>query len=157
MIQRIQTLWLFLGALTIFGLFIFPYVNYIDLVGLGKKVLVTGVYSSANNEMTKMESHLLQTIATVLIGIIPIAIIFAFKNRKLQVRLIFLEIVLVVLLGVWMYSTASQILSAISQYLNANNIGVGFFLLPVAILFFILAISGIKNDERLIKSADRLR
>lgn len=61
MIQRIQTLWLFLGALTIFGLFIFPYVNYIDLVGLGKKVLVTGVYSSANNEMTKMESHLLQT------------------------------------------------------------------------------------------------
>lgn len=100
MIQRIQTLWLLLGGLILLGLFIFPYLNYIDPVGLGRKVLVTGVYSSVNNEAQKIDTHLLQSIATVLISIFPLFIIFMFKNRKLQIKMIYLQIVLTILLGV---------------------------------------------------------
>lgn len=157
MIQRIQTLWLFLAGFTLFGLFLFPYLNYIDLVGLGKKVLVTGTYTSVNNESVKQDGFLLQTISAVIVGLFPLFIIMQFKNRKLQKQLIFGQIALTILLGIWMYVSASSILSNTSQFLNANNIGVGFFLLPVSILFLGLAFGGIRNDEKLIKSADRLR
>lgn len=44
-----------------------------------------------------------------------------------------------------------------NRVINADSIGVGLFLLPIAILFFILAIRGIRNDENLIRSAERLR
>lgn len=157
MIQRIQTLWLLLGGLILLGLFIFPYLNYIDPVGLGRQVLVTGVYSSVNNEAQKIDSHLLQSIATILVAAFPLFIIFMFKNRKLQIKLIYIQIVLVVLLGIWLFTTASQLLSTMNRSIHADSIGVGLFLLPIAVLFFILAIRGIQNDEKLIRSADRLR
>jgi len=53
--------------------------------------------------------------------------------------------------------SASSTLSLISQSFGAANIGVGFFLLPVAVIFLSMAIGGIRKDEKLIKSADRLR
>ncbi|MCA5004161.1 DUF4293 domain-containing protein [Sphingobacterium bovistauri] len=157
MIQRIQTIWLLLATVVILGLFMFPYLNYIDLVGLGKKLFVTGEYSAVNNESVKQSSFLLQTIATVVVALVPLITIFQFKNRKLQIKLIYLSIVLIALLGVWMYVSSISTLALISQNFGANNIGVGFFLLPIAIIILAMAIGGIRKDEKLIKSADRLR
>jgi hypothetical protein len=45
----------------------------------------------------------------------------------------------------------------VNQFLGAGTIGVGFFLLPVSIIFLSLALGAIRKDEKLIKSADRLR
>lgn len=157
MIQRIQTIWLLLATVVILGLFIFPYLNYIDLVGLGKKLFVTGEYSAVNNESVKQKSFILQTLGTIVVALAPLITIFQFKNRKLQIKLIYLSIALVVLLGVWMYFTATSTLQLISQSFGANNIGVGFFLLPVAIILLAMALGGIRKDEKLIRSADRLR
>ncbi|HLS37462.1 MAG TPA: DUF4293 domain-containing protein [Sphingobacterium bovisgrunnientis] len=157
MIQRIQTIWLLLATVIILGLFMFPYLNYIDLVGLGKKLFVTGEYSAVNNESVKQSNFLLQTIATIVVALVPLATIFQFKNRKLQIKLIFVSIALIALLGVWMYFTSAATLDLISQSFGANNIGVGFFLLPISIIFLAMALGGIRNDEKLIKSADRLR
>lgn len=157
MIQRIQTIWLLLATIVILGLFMFPYLNYIDLVGLGKKLFVTGEYSAVNNESVKQSNFLLQTIATIVVALVPLATIFQFKNRKLQIKLIFVSIALIALLGVWMYFTSAATLDLISQSFGANNIGVGFFLLPISIIFLAMALGGIRNDEKLIKSADRLR
>ena len=157
MIQRIQTIWLLLATVVILGLFMFPYLNYIDLVGLGKKLFVTGEYSAVNNESVKQSNFLLQTIATIVVALVPFVTIFQFKNRKLQIKLIFVSIALIALLGVWMYFTSAATLDLISQSFGANNIGVGFFLLPISIIFLAMALGGIRNDEKLIKSADRLR
>ncbi|WP_156307856.1 DUF4293 domain-containing protein [Sphingobacterium endophyticum] len=157
MIQRIQTIWLLLSSLVLLGLFIFPFVGYIDLVGLGKNIYVTGVYSSANNVTTKESSFLLMSIATVVLALIPIFIIFQFKNRKLQLTLILVQVILICLFAVWMFVSANNILGLINQSIGASNIGIGFFLLPVSILCLAFAIRGIRNDNKLIKSADRLR
>ncbi|MBL1409621.1 DUF4293 domain-containing protein [Sphingobacterium faecale] len=157
MIQRIQSIWLLLAAIIILGLFLFPYLNYTDLVGLGKKLLVTGSYAAVNNESVKQESYVLQSIATAVLGFIPILTIFLYKNRKRQLMLIFIEIVLICLFGIWLFMSSKDTLSLISQPFGAQNIGVGFFLLPVAIVFLAMAIGGIRKDEKLIKSADRLR
>ena len=157
MIQRIQTIWLLLATVVILGLFMFPYLSYIDLVGLGKKLFVTGEYSAVNNESVKQSSFLLQAIGTIVVALVPLLTIFQFKNSKLQIKLIYFSIALIALLAVWMYFTSVSTLELISQDFGANNIGVGFFLLPIAIIFLAMAIGGIRKDEKLIKSADRLR
>ncbi|MVZ61862.1 DUF4293 domain-containing protein [Sphingobacterium humi] len=157
MIQRIQTVWLLLSSLVLLGLFMFPYVNYIDLVGLGKNIYVTGVYTSVNNVTSKESSFLLMTIATVVLALVPLFIIFKYKNRKMQLSLIMLQVVLICLFAIWMFVAANNILDLINQSIGASNIGIGFFLLPVSIIFLGLAIRGIRNDEKLIKSAERLR
>lgn len=157
MLQRIQTIWLFLAALVILGLFLFPYVNYIDLVGLGKRITITGEFGAVNNEVIKKESYILQTIATIVLAIIPLFIIFQFRNRKFQLKLIYAEMVLIVLFMVWLLVSASNTLSLINQNIGFQNIGVGFFLLPIAIVLLVMASNGVRKDEKLIKSADRLR
>jgi len=157
MIQRIQTVWLLLSSLVLFALFLFPYVSYIDLVGLGKNIYVSGVYSSVNNVATKESTFLLMTITTVVLALVPLFIIFKYKNRKTQLSLILVQVILICLFAIWMFISANNILSLINQSIGANNIGIGFFLLPVSILFLGLAIRGIRNDNKLIKSADRLR
>lgn len=157
MIQRIQSVWLLLSGLVLTTLFLFPYVSYIDLVGLGKQIYVSGIYTSVNNESVKQESFILQSIVAVFIAVMPIVLIFLFKDRKRQIKFIYLQLVLIVLFAVWMYVSANNVLSANNQYLSANNIGIGFFLLPVSIIFLSMALGAIRGDEKLIKSADRLR
>jgi hypothetical protein len=157
MIQRIQSIWLLLAAVVLLGLFLFPYVSYIDLVGLGKKLYVTGTYSAVNNEAVKESGNILQTVASVVLVLIPIVTIFLYNDRKRQKMLIFVEIALICLFAIWLVVSANSTLSLISQSVGAQNIVVGFFLLPVAIILLAMAIGGIRNDEKLIKSADRLR
>ncbi|MFD1771287.1 DUF4293 domain-containing protein [Sphingobacterium suaedae] len=157
MIQRIQTVWLLAAAVVLLGLFVFPYVSFIDLVGLGKQIFVTGTYSSVNNESVRENSTIPLAIFAGIVVVAPLLIVFQFRNRKRQIVLVFVEMLLIALLGFWMYSSANTILDAISQKIQAGNVGVGFFLLPVAVIFLAMAIGGIRKDEKLIKSADRLR
>jgi len=157
MIQRIQSIWLFLAGAIIFALFLFPYLQYIDIAGLGKVLKVTGAYTSIGGEPRREDFFVLQTIVTVLVGLLPIFTIFKFKNRKTQIQLIYLNFVVILLLGLWLYVTASKTLASVQQFLGASNIGVGFFLLPISLIFLSMALSAIRRDDKLIRSADRLR
>lgn len=157
MIQRVQSIWLLLSGLILLTLFVFPYINYMDLVGLGRRIYASGVYSFANNEAVRQDFYFLQMVYTILLAVFPIFIIFQYKNRKKQLQFIYLQIVLVIVLTIWMYVNASNVLSAYNQYVSAGNMGVGFFIPAISILLLGLAISGIRKDEKLIKSADRLR
>ncbi|WP_257670166.1 DUF4293 domain-containing protein [Parapedobacter tibetensis] len=157
MIQRIQSIWLILASVMIFALFLFPYLQYSDIGGMGKALYVKGAYYGLEGQAVREKFFILQTVATVLLGAFPLYIIFKFRNRKLQIQLIVLEIVLIVLFGFWLYTLSSAALIEAKQFLSARNIGVGFFLLPISIIFMLMAIGGIRRDEKLIKSADRLR
>lgn len=157
MIQRIQSVWLLLSGLVLMTLFLFPYVSYIDLVGLGKQIYVSGIYTSVNNESVKQDTFILQSIVAVFIAVLPIVLIFLYKDRKRQIKFIYLQLALLALFAIWMYVSANNVLSANNQYLGASNIGIGFFLLPVSIIFLSMALGAIRNDEKLIKSAERLR
>lgn len=157
MIQRIQSVWLFLASATLFAFFLFPYLQYSDLGGMGKALKVTGIYHGLEGQSVREDFFFLQTIATVMLAVFPLYIIFRFRNRKQQIQLIVLEIVLLLLFGAWLYVAASTALTEARQFLSARNIGVGFFLLPISIVFLLMAMGSIRKDEKLIKSADRLR
>lgn len=157
MIQRVQSVWLFLASVAIFALFLFPYLQYSDIGGIGQALKVTGKFRGLEGQAIREELFIFQTIATVLLGLFPLYIIFRYKDRKLQIQLIILEVILVVLFGFWLYTAASSALTEARQFLSARNIGVGFFLLPICIIFLLMALGGIRKDEKLIRSAERLR
>lgn len=153
MIQRIQTIYLLLASLAIYALYLFPIVNVLSVFG-AKKIMVTGVYEVINNQVAQTESFLLLTVVTAMLGLIPIVLIFLFKNRKRQATLVYLNVVLVLGFSFWL---AQTIKGAAGKVLEISDYSIGAGLTSVAVLFLVLAAKGILRDDKLVRSADRLR
>lgn len=157
MIQRIQTVWLLLAAICLFALFLFPYWQFADSSGMGHALKVTGAYGTVDGQAVRQEAYWLQMIAVIIVGLFPLYIIFQYKQRKLQRQLILVEVLAVILLAVWFNFNAKGALAAYGLEFSPQNIGVGFFILPLVLIFLFMASAAIKKDEKLIRSADRLR
>ncbi|MFN0291310.1 DUF4293 domain-containing protein [Pedobacter helvus] len=148
MIQRIQSIWLLLAAITILCLLIVPTIGvganngYYTLDGFGLQL-------DGSKEQAK---NIPLLISIVLAGLISFINIFNFRNRKLQIRIASLNIFLILALSFWL----SRIINGI-QGIKTLDIEPGLLLPLAAIIFTLLAIRGIKQDEKLIRSADRLR
>jgi hypothetical protein len=155
MLQRVQTIWLFLASAAIFSLFLFPYLQIYNVDGSFRALKITGVQESLGGQIVQSESFLALTIATVVIGLIPFFTIFLFKNRTLQIKLSYLAIVSILGFSFWLVQTAKQALGAVT--LQSENYGLGVILPSLSVFFIVLALRGIRKDEKLIKSADRLR
>lgn len=82
--------------------------------------------------------------------------IFLYKKRKLQIKIGYITIGLIL----FFYFTAIvYFLSITGHYENAELIGVkyGIILPIIALILNVMAISGIKKDEKLVKSLNRIR
>ncbi len=153
MIQRIQTVYLFMASLAIYALFLFPFVNV--LTGLGaKKIMVTGIYETVNNQVVQTESFLLLTIATAILGLLPLVLIFFYKRRKKQATFGYILVAVLIAYSFWLAQTVK---AAAGTDLQISDYSIGAGLTSVSILFLILAAKGMLRDEKLVKSADRLR
>lgn len=155
MLQRIQTIWLFLATIALFSLLLFPYIQILNYKGSAMAIKASGVYENIDGRIVQTQPFLLLTIATVILGIIPFIVIFFYRNRKKQITICYLTILAILGYSFWLVKAAKQAADGI--VLEADNYGIGLILPSLAILFIILAIRGIRNDEKLIKSADRLR
>jgi Mn2+/Fe2+ NRAMP family transporter len=90
----------------------------------------------------------------ILIAAISFIAIFIYKNRKLQLMLsmvlILLSIILLIAVAVYVFILAGKNDAQLQFRIN--------LIFPVVVLIFsILAHRGIKKDEELVKSYDRLR
>lgn len=155
MLQRVQTIWLFFATAAIFSLFLFPIIQALDVDGVAKVMKVTGLYAHIGGQVVQNQAFLLLTVATVILALIPFAAIFLYRNRSKQVLICYAAIVAIVAYCFWLAQTAKQVFAGIT--LQTDNYGIGIILPSLAILFVMLAIKGIRKDEKLIKSADRLR
>lgn len=136
MIQRIQTLYLFLAAVISAGL-IFVFHLWTDNQG-------TKVYALDNY------LYLGLFLGSALLSLVSI---FRFKNRKSQFVLGRLNIILnFVLLGIFVYQSLN-----LSGEINVSEKGIGILLPIFSIVCLVLANKAIKKDEDLVKSVDRLR
>lgn len=135
MIQRIQTIWLLLAAAASFA------------------TLKLSFYSGNkdNNLFEELtgSSHFLLLILSVAVGLLALITIFLFKNRKLQIRLNLLGIVLQLVVLVIYFQQIKTYVQGNFTLTSALS-----FVIPI---FFILSWLGIRKDEKLIKSMDRLR
>ncbi len=157
MLQRIQTIWLFFATAAIFCLFLFPFIQFVDANGIATVVKATGVYQNVNGQIVvaKSTEYIPLTIATVIIGLVPFVIIFFYKNRKKQITICYITILLILAYTFWLVQTAKQEVGNLQM--NFQNYGIGVILPSLAILFIVLALKGIRKDQKLVKSADRLR
>lgn len=152
MIQRMQSVYLFFASLAIYALFFFPVVNIFSAT-VARKIMVTGVDEIINGQLTH-EPFTLLTIATAILGLIPLVLIFMFKNRKKQAMLVYGNVFLVIGYSFWLAQTVK---ASAGKALEISDYSIGAGLTSVSILFLILAAKGILRDEKLVKSADRLR
>ncbi len=135
MIQRIQSIWLLLA-------------------GAGSLATLKLSFYSGNKDNSLFEelngtSHFFLLILAVAVALAAFAALFLFKTRKLQTQLCLLGLLL-------------QIGALVLYFLQTQKYVQGSFTLTSAVsfvipVFFILAIIGIRKDEKLIKSMDRLR
>ncbi len=140
MIQRQQTLWLLLATATAILSFMFPFATGTELVEKTAMERPAEIIAG-DNFFT-----LLLTIASVTLSTITI---FLFKNRKQQMWLCVLGMLLSGLI-IFIYVTQMNKLIKPVPALSA--------VLPAISLFaFIMALRGIRKDEKLVKSLDKLR
>ncbi|MCW3079639.1 DUF4293 family protein [Segetibacter sp.] len=141
MIQRVQTIWLFLAAGSGFLTTEVPIYAETLAGDVAKRYTVTeSLLLFANN---------------IIAALLALIAIFLFKNRSTQMKFTGLGIFASVLL------IALEVLK-ISELEEANGVIQGTYywgaLLPIAMtIFFILAAINIRKDNKLVKSLDRLR
>jgi len=154
MIQRIQTIWLLLATATLILMLFLPIATK-ELTGSEISVYTKGLIESHSLKQeteayTPFYPLFMTNIALVLICFINI---FNFKKRNLQKRIVVVSILLIGGFAFWCSVYAKKIPNGI----EGANFGIGAYLPALAILFCVLAIFGINKDERLIRSAERLR
>ncbi|AQW93734.1 DUF4293 family protein [Elizabethkingia anophelis] len=129
MLQRIQTIWMFLAVLA--AVFLFYTGQDVDVLGTTPVI----------------------TIATVILILISLLSIFSYKNRKRQILLnnisIFINALLIGLLVYWLLNLPGGI--------SFPEKGIELTFPLIAIVGLIIANVYIKKDEKLVKSVDRFR
>jgi len=155
MLQRIQSIYLLFASLVMFGLFVFPLAHNIVVDGKLVNVTVTGVYEILNGQEKHTEVFTALSVVTVLVALLPLVVIFLYKNRKQQVALCYSAILVLIGYSFWMAQTVKKVVGPIK--LEYRNMGIGLFLTSLSIILIIFAVKAIQRDEKLVKSADRLR
>lgn len=146
MIQRIQTIFLFLAAAGIGGLFALPFTSSSEAVA-ESAILNDSTYNVYDDP--------------VMMGLfggaalMALIAIFLFKNRVLQMRMGLFSILLTIAASAWgiyLFFQESEKLSGMQL-----SFGAGLALPLVSLILILVANRFIKKDEKLVKSMDRLR
>ncbi len=155
MIQRIQSIYLVFASLMIFGLYFFPLAHDAFINGIPTTIKVTGLFQSLNGQMAHTQVFTALTAATAIVALIPLIVIFLYKDRKKQINFCYGTILIIIGYSFWMSQTVKGVAGGL--VLGTNNFGIGLFLTCISLFLMIMAIKAIQRDEKLVKSADRLR
>jgi hypothetical protein len=138
MIQRIQSVYLLLVTIACIAYIFIPFGQIRNDAGLLETIAI--------KQVTPI------MIEDIVLAVVAFIAIFLYNNRKLQMKVVLLSILLsVVLIGLFIFGLTQHI--GIQNYVF--KIGA---ILPVFILLFnVLAYFSIKSDEKLVRSMDRLR
>ena len=146
MIQRIQTIFLAVAATLIFGVFALPFATIPEAIP-GSQFFADADYD--------VQDHVAMLVLFVLSGLLTVGAIFLFNNRPLQSKITLFGLIANVL----------AIVATVVIFINfSGNVaedklkdGFGIYLPAVATIFSFLAMRFINKDEKLVRSADRLR
>lgn len=107
-------------------------------------------YNQSGSLLQTMNSSVVLIVLCALIAVVSLASITQFRNRNLQInlcRMVLLLLAVSIGVAIWLaYQAAGT---------DTPQLGAAF--LPLSIITIVLAMRGIRADERLIRSMDRLR
>jgi len=139
MIQRIQTLWLFLVSACAFSTLKLSFYS-------GNKAGTNNIKQFLSLNAT---TNIFVMIITVTIAMAALVLIFLYKNRKRQLLVTLATFAASIINIVLYFSETRKFIEG-----NYDITAIISFSIPV---FLLLAARGIYKDEKLIKSVDRLR
>jgi hypothetical protein len=154
MIQRIQTIFLFLAIIALAAFNYFPYWQSNGGAAEGDLLLMSYGLAVIGDGVPVVEFGLYTVVAGLsgLAGMILLIEILKFKNRILQMKLAiansFLMSVNLVLMTYFIIELQKD---------RVGGFGFGIFIFALAMLLNILARRFIQKDEKLVRSVDRLR
>lgn len=148
MIQRKQTVYLFLSVLLFAATYYFPFgmLQTYELFAYHTRDAQGGMLDDVQNYSFAVPMSIAATITLLSI--------FMYNNRQRQMAVIRLTFILYAISFVLMtlyFMNASKILG------DGFRPGISFFIAFVAFFLNILAVRSIKKDDRLVKSVDRIR
>ena len=136
MLQRIQTIWFLLATICIFLTMQFSTYAGADAEGI--------------MHLVKGTTNTFLVITTSVVGVVCMIALFLFNNRKLQIRITLLAVLIELILLFFYYNEIHALVGigafAVTALLHAG-----------VIIFLLLAANGISKDEKLIKDSNRLR
>ena len=139
MLQRIQTIWLFLAAICAF-------------LGLKFSFYSGTITENAVPNIFKVitgTANITLIILSTAVAVLALITIFLYKNRSLQLKLCIAGILLEAII-IFMYYLEVKKFSAGTYSLTA-------LLQASIVLFFFMAARGITNDNKIIKESNRFR
>ena len=159
MLQRIQTI--FLALVVILGI-VFSFVPLLIYSGQGESLSVMNAYKTIvfyDGSSEVLIKNMGVGVMQGLIFLVAVAMILLFKNRGLQMKLGKLNILLIALqiAAIVMYSDTVE--TAIGKPVEDINVSIKFgAIIPIiSLILTYLAVHFIKKDDKLVRSADRLR
>ncbi len=145
MIQRLQSVFLFISALALGALFFVPFAD---------SDIATSQFLS--DKIYDVNDHIVLMVLSGGGALLSLIAIFLFKNRATQLRISILATIFSILLMVTavllFYNEASNMAAEATV-----NDQIGMYLPLIGLVFSGLAIHFIRKDENLVKSMDRLR
>lgn len=140
MIQRIQTVWFLIATLLLGLTFLFDIYKQTSIADLAN---------------LSLGNDLLGIITVSVAMLLSFYTIFLFKNRKKQITFAWFSIISALVAFAYLYI-------ACDRYTEQYNIvdghyWIGLFMPLLSLVFLFMGLFGIRKDQKLIKSLDRLR
>ena len=156
MIQRIQTVFLALVAISMFIMAFTPLFTIAN-PEVDKSVTLNAMEMIRQNGETLEQTTTVYLMALGLISAsLAIGSILQFKNRMNQIKLNFVNtIVMVTTLGITLYFLLDG--REFIGSAQAGTFGIGFYSLMAAFIFNMIANRFIRKDEQLVRSSERFR
>lgn len=155
MIQRAQSIYLFLVVVLMSFFLIFPIAILVTDQSVSLRLYSYGLKKIQNEENLHLMSTLPVLILAIVISIINFYNIFLFKKRTAQMRLCVYNILLMiglVVLTFYYFRFAYK-----SYNIAYHHFKIAAILPVLCIVLNIMAFSGIRRDELLVKTYERLR
>lgn len=160
MIQRIQSIFLLVMAITMSLILFFPI--WVKGDPEGEMVVLNAFYLSFEDHSGLMKEVITQksviyiSILALVSAGISLFSIFQYKNRLTQMKLGLLNSVVGILVVAASFYAITKGKAMVSPT-DAENFKLGFMLPVIALLFNSLANRFIRRDERLVRDSDRMR
>lgn len=155
MIQRIQSLYMFLGFVAAIVMYFLPLAGFSQKEG-GELIYQLLDIAVIQGMGIKMQALLIPLIMNAVVAMMLLVNIFLYKNRKLQKRILLVVMVLNLATLGSAFFVADQI-GNLALITSQASYKIGIYAPLLIMMFIVFANRGIRKDDKLVRSADRLR
>lgn len=152
MIQRIQSLYLLLITAVLIAVLFLPF-GVFQTLDTTYEYTAFSIKQAGGGSLYAMPVWVLAVIS-VISATLAFVTVFFYKKRKVQIRLCFWNLLLMVL---FYFAYAVFLVMAMNDLKASFAVSYGLFLPLVAIILDYLTVRAIRKDEALVKSWDRIR